>query len=336
VFRAREVALDRQVAIKILRPELATAIARERFLRESRLLARLQHPNIVPVHRAGESGGLSYFVMDFIEGPTLADRLADGQVSDVQVLRLARDLVEALAAAHAAGIVHRDVKPQNIFFIGHRALLGDFGIAHDATSDSLELTEDGALVGTKAYMAPEQLRGEPATERSDQYSAAAVLFEAATGRRWTALDAPADANWRGVPRSMVPLLRRGLAADPARRWGSMRAARGAFDRARFRRWGLPTTPARAIAAAVVVAAVALLANRLIGVVSTPSSPGDRRTLAVLPFTVVGAPEDPLGREVAEVTYINLYWFPRLTRADFDRSAAWRTRYPLRARSRSRA
>ena len=235
VYRAREIALDRLVAIKVLRPELATAVARERFLRESRLLARLQHPNIVPVHRAGESDGLSYYVMDFIDGPTLADRMSDGPLPEVQVLRLARDLVEALAAAHAVGIFHRDVKPHNIFFIDHRALLGDFGIAVDATSDSLELTEDGALVGTRAYMAPEQLRGEPATERSDQYSAAAVLFEAATGRRWQALDAPADANWRGVPRPMVPLLRRGLAVDPARRWSSMRAARGVFDRARFRR-----------------------------------------------------------------------------------------------------
>lgn len=322
VFRAREVALERHVAIKILRPELATSVARERFLRESRLLARLQHPNIVPVHRAGEADGLSYYVMDFIEGPTLADRLASGPLSEVPVLRLARDLVEALAAAHAAGIVHRDVKPHNIFFVGHRALLGDFGIAHDATNDSFELTEEGTLVGTRAYMAPEQLRGEPATERADQYSAAAVLFEAATGRRWKAIDAPADANWRGVPRPMVPLLRRGLAVDPAMRWSSMRAARGAFDRERFRRRWLPTTPPRAIAAAVVLLAVIFLASRLIGTVSAPAPPSDHRTLAVLPFTVVGAPEHPLGREVAEVAYINLYYFPNLTRADFDRTAKW--------------
>ncbi|HMU60648.1 MAG TPA: serine/threonine-protein kinase [Gemmatimonadales bacterium] len=327
VFGAREVALNRLVAIKVLRPELATAVARERFLRESRLLARLQHPNIVPVHRAGESDGLSYYVMDFIEGPTLADRLEDGRLLEVQVLRLARDLVEALAAAHAVGIIHRDVKPHNIFFIGHRALLGDFGVAYDTASDSLELTEDGALVGTRAYMAPEQLRGESATVRSDQYSAAAVLFEAATGRRWQALDAPADADWSGVPRPMVPLLRRGLAVDPARRWSSMRAARAAFDRERFRRRWLPATPARALAVAIVVAAAGLLAIRLIGGVAAGAPSSDHRTLAVLPFTVVGAPEDPLGREVAEVTYINLYWFPNLTRADFDRSAAWQRDHP---------
>ena len=150
VYRAREAGLDRPVAIKVLRPELATAVARERFLREARLLARLQHSNIVPVHRADERDGLSYYVMDFMEGQTLADRLAAGPLPVDKVLRLARDLVEALAAAHEAGIIHRDVKPQNIFFIGHRALLGDFGIAHDTASDSLELTEEGALIGTGA------------------------------------------------------------------------------------------------------------------------------------------------------------------------------------------
>ena len=320
VYRAHDVALDRWVAVKVLRPELATAVARERFLREAKLLARLQHSNILPVHRAETRDGLSYYVMDFIEGQTLADRLAAGPLPVDMVLRLARDLVEALAAAHAAGIVHRDVKPQNIFFVGYRALLGDFGIAHDATNDSQELTEDGALVGTRAYMSPEQLRGEPATERSDQYSAAAVLYEAATGRRWKALEAPADANWRGVPRPMARLLLRGLAVDPARRWGSMREARRVFDRARFRRGRLLTTVG-------IITAVVVLGRLLVHFAPPPSRPSDHRTLAVLPFSVVGAPTDPLGREVAEATYINLYSFPSLTRADFDRAADWRRDHP---------
>jgi len=321
VFRAREVALDRPVAIKILRPELATARARERFLRESRLLARLQHPNIVPVHRAGECDGLSYYVMDFIEGPTLADRLATGTLPPDKVLRLARDLIEALAAAHEFGIVHRDVKPQNIFFIGHRALLGDFGIAQDSAVDTQELTEEGALVGTRAYMAPEQLRGEPATERSDQYSAAAVLFEAATGRSWRALEAPGAADWRGVPRPMVPLLQGGLAVDPAKRWESMRAARAKFDRGRFPRRWLPRAGVPVGIIVAVLAAAVLVSRRGNLGLPNPSS-GDHRALAVLPFRVVGAPDDPLGREVAEIAYINLNWFPALTSADFNRAAAW--------------
>ena len=315
VFRGREVALDRPVAIKVLRPELATASARERFLREARLLARHQHPNIVPVHRAAERDGLSYYVMDFIEGQTLADRLATSRLPAEQVLRLARDLIEALAAAHADGIIHRDVKPHNIFFIGHRALLGDFGIAHDASSDTLELTEEGALIGTRGYMAPEQLRGEPATERSDQYSAAAVLFEAATGRRWKAIDAPADANWRGIPRPLVRLLRRGLAVDPAKRWSSMREARRVFDLARFRR-------RRLLPAVGWLAAAVLLGRVAWWGLLTPALPVQQYALAILPFTAVLPADDSLGIQVAEVTSIALSAYPAFPQAPFLRSAAW--------------
>lgn len=325
VYRGREVALDRPVAIKVLRLELATATARERFLREARLLARLQHSNIVPIHRADERHGLSYYVMDFIEGQTLADRLASGPLPVDLVLRLARDLVEALAASHAAGIIHRDVKPQNIFFIGHRALLGDFGIAHEADADALELTEEGALVGTRAYMAPEQLRGEPATGRSDQYSAAAVLFEAATGRRWQALDAPAEANWNGVPKVMIRLLQRGLAANPARRWRSMREVRAVFDQGRFRRERLLRQAAAVLVPAVIATAVLVVV--VFGVHPGSNRPGDHRALAVLPFTVVGAPADHLGRWVAEYTDINLYYFPELSRVSFNRAADWRASHP---------
>jgi hypothetical protein len=320
VYRARDVALDRAVAVKVLRPELATAVARERFLREARLLARLQHANIVPVHQADERDGLPFYVMDFIEGHTLADRLAAGPLPLDMVLRLARDLVEALAAAHSAGIVHRDVKPQNIFFVEHRALLGDFGIARDDSSDHLGLTEDGVLVGTREYMAPEQLYGEPATERSDQYSAAAVLYEAAKGQRWKALDAPARASWRSVPKPMVPLLQRALAVDPAKRWNTMREARGVFDRARFRRGRLPKI-------ALLIAGAAVLVKLGVDALAPPPPPRDHRSLAVLPFTVEGAPADSLGREVAEVAYINLFSFPNLKLADFDRGAAWQRDHP---------
>lgn len=322
VYRGREVALDRPVAIKVLRLELATAVARERFLREARLLARLQHSNIVPIHRADERDGLSYYVMDFIEGQTLADRLAAGPLPVELVLRLARDLVEALAAAHAAGIIHRDVKPHNIFFVGHRALLGDFGIAHEAESDSLDLTDERALIGTRAYMAPEQLRGEPATERSDQYSAAAVLFEAASGRRWKALDTPADANWRGIPRPMAPMLRRGLAADPARRWGSMREARGVFDRARFRR-------GRPLATVAVLVLLLLLGWEAWNALSAPPPQPTHRALALLPFSTLGAPGESLGFETAQFTEANLYWFPAISssKVALSAAAAWRRQHP---------
>jgi len=320
VYRAREVALDRPVAVKVLRPELATAVARERFLREARLLARLQHPNVVPVHRADERDGLPFYVMDLIEGRTLADRLSGGPLPADDLIRLSRDLLEALAASHAAGVIHRDVKPHNIFLVDSRALLGDFGISHDAASEDSSFTAEGALLGTREYMAPEQLRGEPATQHADQYSAAAVLFEAACGRQWKALDAPARANWRGVPDALARVLRQALAVRPEERWPSMRAMRVALEKQRHRR------RRQAVNAALAVGAL-LLALKGWTTVFPPPPPANHRALAIIPFTTNGATEDSLGYLVAEATYANLYNFPALTRVALDSSSSWRRTHP---------
>lgn len=130
VFVGRQRRLNRRVAIKVLRPELATAVALERFLAEGRALGALDHPNIVKVYHAGEEEGLLYFVMEFVEGETLAARLERGPLPPEEVFRLAGDLLAALGAAHARNIIHRDVKPANIFLKPGRAVLGDFGIAH--------------------------------------------------------------------------------------------------------------------------------------------------------------------------------------------------------------
>ncbi|HEX5005069.1 MAG TPA: serine/threonine-protein kinase [Gemmatimonadales bacterium] len=320
VFSAREVALDRHVAIKVLRPELATAVARERFLRESRLLARLQHPNIVPVHRADERDGIPFYVMDFIAGRTLADRLVDGPMAPDDLIRLGHDLLRGLAAAHALGIVHRDIKPQNIFFVGGRAMLGDFGIAREVHRHPQELTDEGAVLGTRAYMAPEQLRGEPADDRSDQYAGAAVLYQAATGRLWKVLDRPSGADWTGVPGAMAPVLQRALAIDPSERWPAMLDVRRAFDRGKHR-------PRRIRAGAGILIVLGIIG--WLGWVAWRSTPlpSDRRALAVLPFAVVGAPDDPLGLQTAEITSINLSGFPGLSRVPFNRAAAWRRDHP---------
>src|SRR3990172_2665389 len=125
----REVGLARRVAIKIIRPELATARATERFLREARLLAQLKHPSIMPVHRAGEAGGFPYYVMDYCEEETLQARLERGPLSPPHAARLGCQLLEGLEAVHRAGLVHRDIKPANVFLLGDRAVLGDFGLA---------------------------------------------------------------------------------------------------------------------------------------------------------------------------------------------------------------
>lgn len=233
VFLARDTHLDRWVAVKVLRPEQATAIATDRFVREAHLLARLSHPNIVPVHDADEADGLPYYVMDYVEGETLDARLRRGPLSPSEATKLGRDLLDALEAAHRLGVIHRDIKPSNIFLVGGRALLGDFGVAH-STRDGEALTLPGVAVGTPGYMAPEQsLRGEVSV-RTDLYTAGMVLYEALTGRHW---EFPADedeANWSGVPRPLLPVLRRALAWLPEERWPDAATFRRAWWQTRTR------------------------------------------------------------------------------------------------------
>lgn len=232
VFLAREPALDRLVAIKVLRPELATAASVERFLREARLLAAANHPNIVPIHRVGTADGIAFFVMEYVEGATLADRIAKGRLPPVEVIRVGRDVLRAVSAAHALGIIHRDIKPSNIFLTAHGALLGDFGISKRDTEDS-DITFPGAVLGTPGYMAPEQIAGAEATPTTDLYAVAMSLYEAATGRRWEHPAHVRDADWRGVPARIARVLQRGLELERERRWPTAAAFRTALRRARI-------------------------------------------------------------------------------------------------------
>lgn len=252
VFLGHDVALDRPVAVKILRPELATAVGAERFLREARILARLRHPNVVPVYQGGEVDGLLYHVLEYQPGGTLADRLARGPLTRPELERLAEGLLAALSAAHAEGIVHRDIKPSNIFFTDGRTLVGDFGIARTDTVDDA-LTNPGEWLGTLSYMAPEQYRGEPATPKSDLYSAALVLFEAATGTPLPRLGDVGRASWRKLPRGWESALRRALVDDPLARWD----AATAFHQALRRRRPTWVAPLASAALLGVVMAVAL-------------------------------------------------------------------------------
>src|SRR3989454_507832 len=181
VFLGRDMALECPVAIKVLRPELATAHAAERFLREARMLASLRHPHIVPVHHVGQAGEFFYYVMDFLEGETLADRLARGPLGPSEALKLGRDLLDALQEAHERPVVHRDIKPSNVFFVGGRALLVDFGIAKPVSGTSggpaatrRPAAAPAALPPSPAYLAaaagfipPEQAAGAEVTPRAD-------------------------------------------------------------------------------------------------------------------------------------------------------------------------
>ncbi len=184
VYLARELRLDRTVAVKVLPPHLTgDSNIRERFLREARTAAQLSHPNIVPIYRAEEANCCAYFVMAFIEGENLAERVRDrGPLPVAEVVRLLREAAWALAYAHLRGVVHRDIKAANIMVErgSGRAVVTDFGIARDASASSL--TQAGEVVGTVHYMSPEQANGEPLDGRSDLYSLGVVGYYALSGR----------------------------------------------------------------------------------------------------------------------------------------------------------
>jgi len=184
VFLAVDLKHQRSVAIKVLHPELATSLGVERFLREIGIAAGLNHPHILALYDSGQAEELLYYVMPYIEGETLRDRLQrEGQLSIVDTVRIASEIAEALGYAHGRGVVHRDIKPENIMFSAGRALVADFGIARALTAATLQpLTAAGAIVGTPAYMSPEQATGSGQLDgRSDIYSLGCVVYEMLTG-----------------------------------------------------------------------------------------------------------------------------------------------------------
>jgi hypothetical protein len=319
VFLARDTRLDRLVAIKVLRPEVATAVAVERFSREAKTLARLHHPSVVRVFHAGDAAGISYYVMEYLGGDTLKGRLERSALPHRQVRTLGRALLDALSAAHARDIVHRDIKPANLFLSGDRPILADFGIAR--VNEDSTLTDTGQRIGTARYMAPEQHAGEAATPRSDIYAVGLVLYESCTKRHWPPFTPPEKGDWSGVPRSLAQPLRKALAVSPAERWASAGEFRAA----------LADRPRRAI---LVGAAATVLVGVGAWIFSLPSGPRDdepsptlhRARLSLAPF---GGGDTALARQLARHTATQLEWFRRweFVWADADTSGAGRRASP---------
>src|SRR6059036_176045 len=185
VFLAEDLKHHRPVAIKVLHAELAAALGAERFLREIEIAARLQHPHILPLYDSGSAAGLLYYVMPFVEGESLRDRLTrEKQLPLEDALRIATEVAGALAYAHSHGIVHRDIKPENIMLSAGSAVVADFGIARAVTAAGAgeHLTQTGTIIGTPAYMSPEQATGRADVDgRSDEYSLACVVYEMLVG-----------------------------------------------------------------------------------------------------------------------------------------------------------
>ena len=192
VYLAHDVRHDRDVALKVLRPELAATLGADRFLQEIKLAAGLAHPHIMPLHDSGDADGCLYYVMPYVPGESLRDALeARGQLPLVEALEIAREIADALDFAHRNGVVHRDIKPENILLQDGHAEVSDFGIARAISKAGERHTAAGMAVGTPDYMSPEQAAGSIAVDgRSDLYSLGCVLFEMLAGRPPLALTPP--------------------------------------------------------------------------------------------------------------------------------------------------
>ncbi|HEV8445415.1 MAG TPA: protein kinase [Gemmatimonadaceae bacterium] len=316
VFLATETALDRAVVIKVISPELAAGVSASRFAREIRVAASLQQANIVPLLSAGESSGLPYYTMPFVAGLSLRDRLNKvGSLAIPEALSVLRDVARALAYAHERGVVHRDIKPDNVLLSGGAAVVTDFGIAKALTAartgaHDTTITQVGSGVGTPAYMAPEQAAGDPNLDhRADVYAFGCLAYELLAGETpfhgrpmhqmmtaHFAEPAPAVNARRGdTPRGLASLVAQCLEKDPANRPQS-----GAELVLRLE--DVTTTPAAPVSASVpkigrrsivaagaggalaLIAIAAFAASRMRG---TTNDAGSAQTLAVLPFTNIG-------------------------------------------------
>lgn len=349
VYRALDQRHDRTVAVKVLAPQLASAIGQERFLHEIRLAAGLTHPYVLPVLDSGEADGLLYYVMPFIEGRTLREHMAaEGELPINEAVRIACDVAEALEQAHAAGILHRDVKPSNILLTERHALLADFGVARaiDETGEE-RLTGTGVAVGSPAYMSPRQ--SDPAASpdaRDDQYALACVLYEMLAGtppftassrgallRRHATDPVPSVRTVRpSVPKRLEAVLERALAKSAADRFPNIAAfgeavadaVNGAASDARpgtdtgERLYALLRSPGRSglIAAALGIIALA------VGWIATTGNPSANSSFAIAPCEASIERDAGLGAEVAQATIFELLHVGPPLPVDFGRMRAW--------------
>ena len=238
VYLAEDLKHHRKVALKVLRPDLAASLGTDRFLREIEVAAQLQHPAILPVHDSGQAEGYVFYIMPYVEGESLRDRLArQGELSVDEAARILYEILDALAYAHGKGVIHRDIKPDNIMLSGRHALLVDFGVAKalNASAGPEFVTTTGLALGTPSYMAPEQaLADREVDHRADLYAVGVVGYELLTGRRPFAgntaqqivaaqmTQAPEDLRTHrpGVPLPLAMIVMRALEKRPADRWQS--------------------------------------------------------------------------------------------------------------------
>jgi serine/threonine-protein kinase len=320
VYLARDLKHDRMVAVKVLRPELTVALGPDRFPREIRIIAKLSHPHILPLHDSGERDGLLYFVMPFAEGESLRTRIdREGSLPVPDVVRILREVVDALAYAHGHGVVHRDIKPDNVMLSGRHALVMDFGVAKavsDASSHD-RMTTAGIALGTPTYMAPEQASADPKIDhRADIYAVGVLAYELLTGKppfgggsaamvlsaHMIQRPKPIGEVRPGVPVALADMVMKCLEKEPADRYQSAEALMPILEALGTPSGGMTPTATAAVratkrrgsplrwvgigvAVVVVLSGGALVARRMAGGKSGAAASGvvQVKRVAVLPL-----------------------------------------------------
>jgi serine/threonine protein kinase len=320
VYAARDSKLQRRVAVKLLRPgrsDQTSSDARKRLLREARTLARLSHPNVVTVFDVGEHGDQLFVAMELVEGGSLGTWLRRAQRTPDEIIDRLLEAARGLAAAHQAGVIHRDIKPDNIL-VGPdgRARVTDFGLATPVDAQSLRgeatrpsitdtrsLTRTGALLGTPVYMAPEQLDGN-ADARSDQWSFCMTLYEALAGVRPFVADLVArvpairegrlapPAAGRHVPGWVRRIVLRGLRADPGERWPSIGAIVEALARGRAQRWPSASSSLQSVRRRSLRIVIAGLAMSIAGIATFAATRGSPSTSEAANTPEIGPANTP--------------------------------------------
>ncbi len=330
VYLAEDIKHHRQVAIKVLRAELAATLGPDRFLREIEIAAQLQHPHILPLYDSGEAAGFLYFVMPFVEGESLRAKVErEGELPIADAVRILRDVTDALAYAHEHGVVHRDIKPDNVLLSGRHAMVTDFGVAkavHEATGRQ-QLTTAGVALGTPAYMSPEQAAADPNIDhRADIYAVGVLAYELLSGQppfhgtspqmilaaHMTDAPVPVTSRRAAVPPAMADIVMRCLEKKPADRWQSAEELLPKFEGLATPSVGMTPTetrpiesvrPARsrgflAIAAVVAVAVIAAVTTIFWPAGATPLA-RDRVLVGIFENETGDPLQDPLGKVIAD-------------------------------------
>ncbi len=327
VWLARDLKHDRQVAIKVLHPELAAVVGAERFLKEIRTTAQIQHPNILPLFDSGSMDGQLFYVMPFVDGETLRARIVrETQLPIHDAVRITSEICSALDYSHRHGVIHRDIKPENILLHDGRAIVADFGIAYSQSPGEQRLTETGLAVGTPAYMSPEQALGSHTIDaRSDIYSVGAVLYEMLTGvppfvgpsaqaivaRVITKTPVHASRLRRGVPPHVDYSVMTALQKDPARRFATAAAMQVALEGTEGTRTGAHRRVRRALGA---IAALAIIAGAAYLARHRPAPGNDLPSLSIaaVPFQIQDSADAYLGDQMPQEILDALTHVPGLT------------------------